>query len=109
MTKIFIDEKSLTELRGIFIKLYPKSIIWAFGSRVNGSAHLGSDLDLAIVDYGQKDTDYLGLKEAIQESNIPFLIDIFEISKLPDSFKKEIKNHYVVLYDGNGITTNHSS
>jgi predicted nucleotidyltransferase len=100
MTDIFIDEKSLAELTGIFKKLYPKSLIWAFGSRVDGSAHSGSDLDLAIVDYGQEETDYLELKETIKESNIPFLIDIFELNKLPESFQKEIKRVYAILYDG---------
>lgn len=101
MAKIIIDEKSLAELTGIFKKLYPKSLIWAFGSRVDGSAHSGSDLDLIIVDYGQENTDYIDLKETLKESSIPFLIDIFELNKLPDSFQQEIKRNYVVLYDGN--------
>ncbi|OQX28891.1 MAG: hypothetical protein B0D92_06590 [Spirochaeta sp. LUC14_002_19_P3] len=100
MARILIDEKSWIKLTGIFEKLYPKSLIWAYGSRIDGTAHSGSDLDLAIVDYGQDDRDYMGLKKAIQESNIPFLIDIFELDKLPDSFQQEIKRSYAVLYNG---------
>ena len=102
MGNIIIDDTSLAELTRIFEMLCPKSIIWAFGSRIDGSAHPGSDLDLAIVDYGQKDTDYIELKETLTQSNIPFLIDIFGFNKLPESFRREIKRNYVVLYDGRG-------
>jgi len=100
MAEIFIESKHLAELTGIFERLCPKALVWAFGSRVNGSAHSGSDLDLAIVDYGQEDADYMELKEALVESNIPFLIDIFELDRLPESFQREIKRSFVVLYDG---------
>jgi predicted nucleotidyltransferase len=101
MTKIFIDHKSLAELTEIFRRFCPKSLVWAFGSRVDGSAHCGSDLDLAIVDYGQEDRDYIELQQALKDSNIPFLIDIFELEKLPESFQQEIRDSHRVLYDGN--------
>jgi len=100
MDNLMIEEKHLVELKEIIKKFYPKSLIWAFGSRMDGSAHSGSDLDLVIVDYGQEDSDYLRLKVAFQESNIPFLIDIFELNKLPESFQQEIKRQHLVLYDG---------
>lgn len=95
-----IDKSSYSELISIFKKLCPNSLIWAYGSRVNGTAHSGSDLDLAIVDYGDQDCDYLDIKEAIIDSNIPFLIDIFELNRLPESFRDEIKRNYIVLYSG---------
>lgn len=100
MTDIFIDEKALNELKRIFKKFYPESLVWAFGSRIDGSAHAGSDLDLVIVDYGEPNHDFFDLKETIKEINIPFLIDVFELNKLPDSFQREIKKNYVVLFDG---------
>jgi predicted nucleotidyltransferase len=100
MTEIFIEKRHLTELTGIFERLSPKALVWAFGSRTDGSAHPGSDLDLAIVEYGGEDANYMELKEALTESNIPFLIDIFELHKLPESFQREIRRNFVVLYDG---------
>lgn len=100
MNNLFIDNKYLAELKDIIKRLYPKSVIWAFGSRIDGSAHSGSDLDLAIVGYGQEETDYTGLKEELKESSIPFLIDIFELDKLPENFQQEIKRHHIILYDG---------
>ncbi len=100
MAEIFIEKRHLAELTEIFARLSPKALIWAFGSRIDGSAHSGSDLDLAIVEYGGDDADYMELREAITESNIPFLIDIFELHKLPESFQQEIRRNFVVLYDG---------
>jgi type I restriction enzyme S subunit len=93
MNDIFIDNKSLKELRSIIKKLYPKAIVCAYGSRVGYDAnnfHSGSDLDLAIKDFGQDNHDIFELREAFQESNIPFLIDVSEFNALPLSFQKEI-------------------
>lgn len=100
LKKLFIEEKHLQELKKIIARRYPRALVWAYGSRINGTAHVGSDLDLAIVDYGQQESDYLELKEALQDSSIPFLIDIFELDQLPESFQKQIKSNYVVLYNG---------
>jgi predicted nucleotidyltransferase len=103
MNDVFIGNKSLKELRSIIKKLYPKAIIWAYGSRVGYDAnnvHNGSDLDLAIKDFGQDNHNIFELREAFQESNIPFLIDVLELNSLPTNFKKEVEKKYIVIYDG---------
>ena len=93
MTDIFIKQHHLTELKKIFKQIVPDAQVWAYGSRVDGTAHDGSDLDLAIVGEG----DICALKSALQESNIPFLVDVVKFDNLPESFKKEILKKYVVL------------
>jgi type I restriction enzyme S subunit len=103
MTDIFIDSDSLKELRTIIKKLYPKSIVWAYGSRIGydvNSVHESSDLDLAVIDFGQDKHNVSEFKTAFQESNIPFLIDIAEFSTLPLSFQKEVEKRYFVIYNG---------
>ena len=69
--------------------------VWAFYERgMDGiSAHSGSDLDIAIVGEG----DISVLKTALEESNIPFLVDVVKFENLPESFQKEILKKYVVL------------
>ena len=67
--------------------------MWAYGSRIDGFAHSGSDLDIAIVGEG----DISVLKTALEESNIPFLVDVVKFENLPESFQKEILKKYVVL------------
>ena len=97
MTDLFISMKHLEEIRSIIGKLYPGAKVWAYGSRVDGSAHETSDLDLAVVDFGQPDGDVMTLRDALRESNVPFLVDIFDYKLLPKSFKEEIEKKYVVF------------
>lgn len=101
MADILIDKKYLDEIRTIIKRFYPNAVVWAYGSRIDGTAHEGSDLDLVVKDFGQQDAYLFELKEALQESNIPFLIDIFEFDKLPQNFQKEIEKKYIVLYEKN--------
>lgn len=100
MVNILLEQKYLDEIILIIKRIYPKSVVWAYGSRVNGTAHEGSDLDLVIKEYGQDNTNLFDLREELNNSNIPFLIDIFELAKLPENFQIEIKKNYVVIYDG---------
>lgn len=100
MDDILIKQNFLDELKSIIKKTYPKSIVWAYGSRVDGTAHEGSDLDLVVKKFGQDDAYLFELKDELEKSNIPFLIDIFEFDKLPENFQKEIEKNYVVIYDG---------
>lgn len=100
MCEIYIEDRHLNELKSIFKKLIPNSVVWAYGSRINGTAHEGSDLDLAIVDMGTEDIYLFEIEEVIAESDIPFLIDVFDLKRLPEKFQEEIRNSYIVLYDG---------
>ncbi|GHT97147.1 hypothetical protein FACS1894126_0600 [Alphaproteobacteria bacterium] len=100
MTDIFIKQDALKEIRSIIKKIYPKAVVWAYGSRVGGDAHDGSDLDLVVKDFGQENGYIFELKDSLMESNVPFLTDIFEFDRLPESFRKEIEKKHVVIYDG---------
>ena len=79
--------------------------VLAYGSRVDGTAHEGSDLDLAIrAPDGQKlDIDvFMDLKDKIRESNIPILVDLFDFARLPESFQRNIEAGHEVLYRSGG-------
>ncbi|MCS1412282.1 MAG: hypothetical protein M2R45_05488 [Verrucomicrobia subdivision 3 bacterium] len=78
----------------------PDVEVWAYGSRVNGRSHDGSDLDLVLrgpglteIPLGQL-TDF---EEAVRESNIPFLVEARDWARLPERFHQEIERGYVVL------------
>ena len=77
--------------------------VWAYGSRVNGRGHDGSDLDLVLrapdlqeLPAGQ----LLDFEDAIRASNIPFLIEARDWACLPEQFHQEIERDYVVMSDG---------
>ena len=101
MDKLFVDPRHLKMLTDIFDSYCPNAEIWAYGSRLDGTAHSGSDLDLVIKDFGGEKLYTFELKEMFSESNIPFLIDILEFDKIPESFQKEILKNYVVIYKKN--------
>lgn len=100
MSKILIEQKYVDEIQSIIKKLYPRAIIWAYGSRIKGDAHEGSDLDLVVKDFGTEKGYLFEIEEALKESNIPFLIDIFQLDNLPQNFQKEIEKDYITIYDG---------
>ena len=76
--------------------------VWAYGSRVNGHGHSGSDLDLALrapnlqkLPAGQL-SDF---EDAVRESGIPFLVEGHDWARLPERFHGEIERDYVVVSD----------
>ncbi len=75
--------------------------VWAYGSRVTGESHDGSDLDLVVRQEGLKMVNknvFLRFKDMIQESNIPILVDLFNWGRLPKSFQENILTKYEVLF-----------
>ena len=99
---MLIREKDKLVLLNIFAALAIPVEIWAYGSRVNGTAHEGSDLDLVI--RGDKlvpiPADVVGgLCENIKESNIPILVELRDWAYLPESFHRNIEKQYEVLFD----------
>ena len=74
--------------------------VWAYGSRVNGRNHPGSDLDLVLRGPGLRPLPpemLAALAEAFHDSTIPFFIEARDWARLPDSFHGEIERDYVVL------------
>ena len=78
----------------------PGIAIWAYGSRVNGQSHDASDLDIVLrgPDLGETPTLQLAaFEEALRESTLPFLVDLHDWARLPESFHRRIERQYVVL------------
>jgi predicted nucleotidyltransferase len=90
------------ELRRLIATHLPQEEVWAYGSRVTGTAHDTSDLDLVVrhpADVQVKQSSALWeLKDAISESNLPVLIELFDWARLPPAFHDNILSQYVVLY-----------
>ncbi|GHT59862.1 hypothetical protein FACS1894109_16560 [Spirochaetia bacterium] len=88
------DRDTLVSLIGQFL---PHSIVWAFGSRVKGSSCPWSDLDLVAFTQMEQRPQVSLLKEALEESNLPFRVDLLEWDGIPENFKENIKAEYVVI------------
>jgi len=95
--KLYIKEKHLNMLLDIFKKNSPRATIFAYGSRIKGNCHEGSDLDLTLYKY-EGENPLFKLKQALSDSNIPFIVEVNDFNNLPDSFKQEILKNYIVIY-----------
>ena len=98
---MLLREKDKQHLLHLFSGLGLPVEIWAYGSRVNGTAHEGSDLDLIIrsKDLSPIPADILGdICGKIKDSNIPILVELRDWARLPESFRHNIKQQYEVLF-----------
>jgi predicted nucleotidyltransferase len=98
---MLLRDKDRQRLIEIFSTLSIPVEIWAYGSRVNGTAHEASDLDLVIITSNQKNIPIdilIDIKEKIVNSNIPILVDLFDWARLPETFHKNILACHEVLF-----------
>lgn len=86
-------------LEGLLRAHVPDAEVWAYGSRITGESHEGSDLDLVVRGPGLEPLGdgFFRLLEAIEESNIPILVQAHDWARLPEGFHGEIERDYVVL------------
>lgn len=81
----------------------PEAQVWAYGSRVTGGAHEGSDLDLVLrnpADLQHDLANWFELSEALQDSHLPLLVELHLWSHLPKTFHPNIEAAYVELQAG---------
>ena len=98
--RLLLAPKHRAAIEALLKEHLPGVEVWAYGSRVNGRAHDGSDLDLVLRASGLReipDDRFADLKDALRDSNIPFLVEARDWARLPETFHKEIERDYVVL------------
>ena len=93
----------LETVRRLLALHLPDAEVWAYGSRVNGTAHEGSDLDLVArnpVDLNLRQSSLSDLREAFSESDLPILVDILDWALIPESFHQEVVHGGIVVVQG---------
>lgn len=105
LAQLDLSPRHLALLRDILARHVPEAEVWAYGSRVLGTAHEGSDLDLVLRhpdDLGKDVANWPALQEALQASPLPMLVEAHLWNRLPASFHGEIERSYVVVQGGRG-------
>ena len=100
------DKKTLLQ---IFSSVQTPLEVWAYGSRVNGAAHSGSDVDLVVRNQNLKPLPadvYAELTKKIRESNIPVLVELRDWAMLPENFHRNIEQHYEVVFSNSHTMVN---
>ena len=98
--RLHLQPKHRRMLEALLREHLPDVDVWAYGSRVNGKSHDGSDLDLALRGPGLKEIPAGQLdnfEEAVRRSSIPFLVEARDWSRLPERFHLEIERDHVVF------------
>ena len=75
----------------------PNTAAWVYGSRVKWTSRPQSDLDLVVFAAPDQERRVSELREAFEESNLPFRVDLFVWDSVPEQFHKQIEADHVVL------------
>ncbi len=78
-------------------KHLPNTEVWAYGSRARGTASPKSDLDLVTLAKPDRTAAVADLREALEESFLPFRVDLWVWDEVPVSFREGIEANRVVL------------
>ncbi len=92
-------------LKALLRNHLPDTEVWAYGSRVNGRGHDGSDLDLVLRGPACEEIPLerlMDFEDAVRESTIPFLVEARDWARLPERFRREIEREHVVLVGRGG-------
>ena len=98
--RLDLSRRYRDQIEALLREHMPGVEVWAYGSRVSGRSHEGSDLDLVLrgPDLKRIDSGQLAdLTEALEESNVPIIVQMHDWARLPESFHREIEREYVVV------------
>lgn len=85
------------ELLALLCQFIPGVAVWAYGSRVKGTARANSDLDLVVFTSPAQRPLVSELRDALAESNIPFMVDLHVWDEIPEHFRRTIEQDHAVL------------
>ena len=98
--RLHLPTRYRNEIEILVRRYVPDVEVWAYGSRVDGRSHAGSDLDLALraPDLQPIPSRLLSaLREALRESSVPILVEVHDWSLLPASSHPHLDRSHVVL------------
>jgi predicted nucleotidyltransferase len=95
---IDLSNDLMKQVINILEQYVPHAEVWAFGSRVRGTAREHSDLDLVVIDKQKiPQKTYYQLLEAFKESELPIRVDVLDWHRITSEFQRNIKKQYEVV------------
>lgn len=96
-----LAEPHYDELRAILKRRIPDIRVLAFGSRTTGSARRYSDLDLALETAVALPLPVIfDLQEDFSTSDLPFSVDIVDMSRVSHEFRQKVLSHSLEIQPG---------
>ena len=84
-------------LLALLERYLPNTEAWVYGSRVKWTSRPQSDLDLVVFAKPEQERRVSDLRDAFEESSLPFRVDLFVWDSVPEQFHKQIEADHVVL------------
>src|SRR5262249_23596674 len=88
-----VRERAIAELRRIVLAALGEhdAAVYLFGSHACGQVRHASDIDVAILPRGQLPSGFFAsLAETIEESTIPYEVDLVDLREAAPSFRQEV-------------------
>ena len=85
------------EVAALLQRYLPDTEVWAYGSRVKFTAKPHSDLDMVAFASKEQSQAVANLREAFEESYLPFRVDLFVWNEVPEGFHRNIEEAWVVV------------
>ncbi|HET8996409.1 MAG TPA: nucleotidyltransferase domain-containing protein [Acetobacteraceae bacterium] len=94
-----LSDADLAILRAVLEQHLPNGArVFVFGSRAHGGARQYSDLDLALAWDQPLGLELIGsIAEALSESDLPYKVDLVDLSTVDPSFRDRIARQCVAL------------
>ncbi len=94
-----MNENYVDIVKELVLKKVPASeySVFLFGSRAAGNAHQMSDIDVGFL--GETDFPIMlkaEIEEAIDESIVPFKVDLVDFKQVGEAFRAEALKHIVI-------------
>ncbi|HXP89901.1 MAG TPA: nucleotidyltransferase domain-containing protein [Fibrobacteria bacterium] len=98
---IDLAPEHLAAVRQILSETVPGCRAIAFGSRVRGTSRRFSDLDLAVEGREPLASDLLEvLRERFSASDLPVLVDVVDLKRVSEIFRRRIEAEYEEMQVG---------
>ena len=89
----------------LLAKHLPDTQVWAYGSRVKWTSTTSSDLDLVAFATAKQRGAVADLREALEESDLPFRVDLFVWDEVPETFRRQIAAEHAALRTPSAVPT----
>ena len=101
---IDISSEQRRVLLALLKKHLPNTRVWVYGSRAGFTAKKSSDLDMVVFARSGQKRQVGDLREALEQSDLPFRVDLFVWDDVPERFRKKIESDHVTL-----VTSEHET
>lgn len=95
---IAATEQQLGIVRSALRSALPNATFLVFGSRITGTHHPYSDLDIAVLQQEPVSLQvFSSLEESLANSDLPFRVDVIDLQRVTEEFRHRILENGIPL------------